>query len=385
MAIATPLSTKGRFIVDANGNRVRLAGVNWYGASEDLGVPAGLDRVDLQALAQLIAAQGFNSVRLPFSVWMIEQTAKVPQQYLTQNADLVGKNPLGVYDACVNALTDQGLIVIPNCHMLDRGWCCGNDDRNGLWFNDSFPEPKFDNAWNTIATRYKSNPLVAAMDIKNEPRPAMVSGKALKPNWGGGGPTDIAAMYTRVGKAIQQINPHPLIICEGLGYATNLKDVAKHPVQLNQANKVVYSMHDYSWSSHDGEDQAAYNNHMHTNGGYLLDTDPQKRAPVWIGEFGHVASNLTPQTTGWGAHIMTWLKDQDLDWCWWALNPTHGQSTVPFAEPAKAQRAKQGDKEPFGLLNQGWTDVGFPAVMSMLKAVMPPSTGPGTGATPHHT
>ena len=80
MAIATPLSTSGRFIVDTNGKRIRLAGVNWYGASEDMGVPAGLDRIDRGTLAGLIAAQGFNSVRLPFSVWMTEQTAPVPQQ-----------------------------------------------------------------------------------------------------------------------------------------------------------------------------------------------------------------------------------------------------------------------------------------------------------------
>jgi hypothetical protein len=39
--IATPLSTNGRFIVDKHGRRVRLAGVNWYGASEDSGLAAG--------------------------------------------------------------------------------------------------------------------------------------------------------------------------------------------------------------------------------------------------------------------------------------------------------------------------------------------------------
>jgi hypothetical protein len=39
-----PLSTSGRFIVDAKGNRVRLAGINWYGANEDSGLPPGLDR-----------------------------------------------------------------------------------------------------------------------------------------------------------------------------------------------------------------------------------------------------------------------------------------------------------------------------------------------------
>ncbi|MGD0066122.1 MAG: hypothetical protein ABSB76_22085, partial [Streptosporangiaceae bacterium] len=62
--IVTPLSTSGRFIVDAHGKRVRLAGVNWYGAHEDLGVAPGLDRTDRRALARAIAMQGFNSVRL---------------------------------------------------------------------------------------------------------------------------------------------------------------------------------------------------------------------------------------------------------------------------------------------------------------------------------
>ena len=121
LAIATPLSTSGRFIVDAHGERVRLAGVNWYGASEDVGVPVGLDCTDLSALAELISAQGFNCVRFPFSLWMTEQTTPVADEYLLRNPGLQGSTPLEVYDACVKALTDQGLIVIPNCHLLDFG------------------------------------------------------------------------------------------------------------------------------------------------------------------------------------------------------------------------------------------------------------------------
>ena len=105
MAIATPLSTSGRFIVDAQGNRVRLAGVNWYGASEDLGVPAGLDTVHRDQLAETIAGFGFNSVRFPFSVWMTQQTAPVPDQYLAANSDLSGSTPIQVYDACITSLT----------------------------------------------------------------------------------------------------------------------------------------------------------------------------------------------------------------------------------------------------------------------------------------
>jgi hypothetical protein len=43
MAIATPLSVSGRWITDANGNRVKLAGVNWAGARQDAMTPGGLD------------------------------------------------------------------------------------------------------------------------------------------------------------------------------------------------------------------------------------------------------------------------------------------------------------------------------------------------------
>jgi len=163
--MATPLSTSGRFIVDAHGRRVRLAGVNWYGAHEDLGVPPGLDRTHRSKLAKTIALHGFNSVRLPFSLWMTEQTKPVPDEYLAANPDLSGATPMQAYDACVEALTGAGLIVIPNCHMLDAGWCCSEADENGLWFNDRWPPAKFFAAWLGIAARYQENPLVAGMDI----------------------------------------------------------------------------------------------------------------------------------------------------------------------------------------------------------------------------
>jgi endoglucanase len=374
MAIATPLLTSGRFIVDANGRRVRLAGVNWYGASEDMGVPAGLDRIDRGTLAGLVAAQGFNSVRLPFSVWMTEQTAPVPQRALTANPDLFGKNPLEVFDACVKALTDKGLIVIPNCHLLDFGWCCTDDDTNGLWFNDRFPPQKFTAAWQVIATRYASNPLVAGMDIKNEPRSAKVGGQVLKPTWGTGGRTDFAAMYTSVGNAIHNVDPHALIICEGLGYASDLTGVHNHPVKLNKPNKVVYSMHDYHWFHTDAhQTQAAYIAAMTQKGGYI---PAGNIAPLWIGEFGRIAAAPQPGTQGpepWWGNIQAWLTQADIDWCWWALNPTHGQASTPGGgQVAHAG----GTAEPFGLLTPDWSGVGFPAIVTSLKAIMHPHSGP---------
>ncbi len=289
MPMEMPLSTNGRFIVDARGRRVRLAGVNWYGAHEDDGVAPGLDRADRRTLARRIALHGFNSVRLPFSLWMTEQTAPVPEEYLAANPDLSGATPIQVYDACVEALTGAGLIVIPNCHILDAGWCCSGDDANGMWYNDRWPEAKFYAAWQQMAERYKSNPLVAAMDLMNEPRRTRVGWRVITPTWGTRPKTDVAAMYTAVGNLIHQISPQVLIICEGLGYAADLTGVARHPVRLERSGKVVYSLHDYPWFHPAGQSRQAYFDQMDRAGGFILG---EQLAPLWIGEFGNDTRSL---------------------------------------------------------------------------------------------
>ena len=384
MAIAAPLRTSGRFIVDVGGHRIRLAGVNWFGAHQDHGVPAGLDRVHRTALAQTITRLGFNSVRFPFSVWMMDRTSAVADQYLAANRDLRGSTPMRVYDACVAALTGAGLIVIPNCHMLFGGWCCADDDNNGLWYNDSWPAAKFTAAWQNIARRYASNRLVAAMDIKNEPRPATVGGTKLSPAWGSGGSgTDFAAMYAATGNLIHQISPDVLIICEGLRYAADLTGVAAHPVRLARPNKVVYSLHDYPWYHPPNQSRPAFSAQMEKAGGYLLS---RGIAPVWIGEFGTDTGSLAnfglapSSRVGnaangvWWRNIQAWLAGADADWCWWGLNPSHAKGTTPVTNKLQYN---WGDRAVNGLLAQDWTGVANPTVLGLLQAMTAPRTGPG--------
>ena len=369
-----PLSTSGRFIVDARGRRVRLAGVNWYGAHEDFGVAPGLDRTDRRALARRIAGHGFNSVRLPFSLWMTEQTAPVPDRYLAANPDLAGATPIQVYDACVQALTGEGLIVIPNCHILDPGWCCSEDDGNGLWYNSRWPARKFFAAWQDIAARYQANPLVAAMDIMNEPRRTTVGWRVLTPTWGTRPKTDIADMYTTAGNLIHEISPDVLIICEGLSYAADLTGVARYPVRLERPGRVVYSMHDYPWFHPADQPRQAYLDQMRRNGGYIL---TEQIAPLWIGEFGNDArslANFAPGSAVWWNNFQAWLTGNDVDWCWWALNPTQPKGTVPVAN---RHRSAWGDPEPWGLLAPDWQGVANPDVLDLLKSMIPPRTGPG--------
>jgi len=369
--VQPPLSASGRYILDAHGRRVRLAGVNWYGAHEDDGVVSGLERTGRVQLARTIARLGFNSVRLPFSLWMTEQATPVPDEYLAANPDLSGATPMQVYDACVEALTGAGLVVILNCHTLDPGWCCADDDEQGLWFNDRWPAGRFFAAWQQLAARYRSNPLVAGMDIMNEPRRSTVGRRILTPAWGSGRTTDLAAMYTMAGNLIHEVSPDVLIICEGPGYAADLTGVARHPVRLERPGKVVYSLHDYSWFHPREQPRAAYLEQMHRAGGYLLS---ERIAPLWIGEFGIGTGSLAGFSGVWWNNFEAWLTENDVDWCWWALNGTQPRGTVPVVG---RHRSRWGDGEGFGLLAPDWRGVANPQVMDILRTMIPPRTGPG--------
>jgi hypothetical protein len=246
-----------------------------------------------------------------------------------------------------------------------------------MWFNDRWPAAKYLAAWQEMAVRYRSNPMVAGMDIMNEPRRSRVGGRVLTPTWGTGPATDIAAMYTAVGNLIHEVSPEVLIICEGLGFAADLTGVARHPVRLQRPGKVVYSLHDYSWFHPAGQPRAAYLDQMHRAGGYIL---TEETAPLWIGEFGNDTRSLdnfgraaSPQSAWWN-NVEAWITEHDVDWCWWPLNPTQPRGTVPVTGQ---QRSRWGDPEHWGLLAPDWRGVANPQVLDILKALIPPRTGPG--------
>ena len=81
-------------------------------------------------------------------------------------------------------------------------------------------------------------------DLHNEP---------YNGTWGGGGPNDWAAAAERAGNAIGAVNPNWLIFVEGVGtyqgqsywWGGNLMGVKDRPIELDVANKLVYSPHDY--------------------------------------------------------------------------------------------------------------------------------------------
>lgn len=106
-----PLKTKGKHIVDAKDKRFKLQCVSWSGAQEKWFVPSGLWQQPVNTITRLAKQAGFNCIRIVWSTEMVLRssngTATVPQQAVSANPELVGKSPLQVMDAVINAIAQQ--------------------------------------------------------------------------------------------------------------------------------------------------------------------------------------------------------------------------------------------------------------------------------------
>jgi len=335
-----PLRTKSRNIVDHNGQRVKLASVNWYGGSDELFVPSGLDIRHRSEIAKLIRHLGFNSVRLPYSDEMVMDNPIIEEDLLWANQDLIGLRALDVYIAVAESLTDAGIAVIPNNHITQAAWCCGINICDTAWYNNqlgpvcrvSQTEEQWIENWVMVMSSFKDNPLVIGPDLRNEPR-----GFWGTMPWG-----KWATAAERVGNQLLTINPEWLIFVEGVSSSNDLSGVRKRPVMLDVPDRVVYSAHVYSWSGW-GSREGMYAKRpflsfvksMKENWAYLLE---ENIAPVWVGEFGGPHEPSEGDFHYWN-NLLKFLKLVDADFGYWAINP---------------RKPHDNEKESYSLVEDDW-------------------------------
>ncbi|MFB6836460.1 glycoside hydrolase family 5 protein [Streptomyces sp. NPDC056361] len=358
-----PLSTRGRYIVDAQGNRFKLKASNWAGAQgtyEGSGsesdvanhqadqmsnnIPLGLDRVPMAEILADFHALGINSIRLPYSDAMIDDETLVPNYAVAANPQLADKTPLEVFDAVVEALTADGFAVILNNHTTTYRFCCSLDG-NERWNTSQTTQEWIDN-WLFLVNRYKSNKRVVGADLRNEVRRDWND----DPNWGWGNDHDLYEAFQQAGNAILEADPDMLIIMEGINWQGIPQGMFPHgrptltPVRnlsntLIHSGKLVYSAHFYGFTGphHTGSSGGWQNGE--TNDPRYRDLSPEDlikvvddqalfvteegqhfTAPVWISEFGTGGRGQTDQKEkDWFARFTDILVENDTDFAQWPL------------------------------------------------------------------
>lgn len=372
LAPPVPLETSGRFIVDADGERVKLASINWYGASDKLHIVGGLDHAHIDDIVRSIRALGMNSVRLPFSNEMMTITTPIDPKYVSANPQLVGLTPLEIFDETIDALSREGILIILNNHTSTGMWCCGVDS-DGLWFTRRFSEERWIEDWKTIVKRYRNKRYVVGADLRNEVRINPSPGFGT-PHWAD--PTkpkklDWHAAAQRAGNEVLKVNPNILIVVEGVNFPRDhLSRVAEFPIVLDRPNRLVYAAHNYAFTSPEGITGTLYRNmdwetfsaKMDEEWGYVVEEDQPYTAPVWVSEFGVGFDPDEEEDRTWFTNIMRYLEEGDFDFAYWPLNPGPKAS---------------GHDEPYGLLELDWVTPRDDFRTRALRDIAAPTTGPG--------
>jgi endoglucanase len=316
------LHTNGAQIVDENGSAVRLTGLSWFGLETSNYAPHGLWSRSMASMLDQIQSLGYNTLRVPFSSQLFDSGSAPNGVDYAKNPDLVGKSGLEILDALIAGAGARHMRVILDRHRPD------SNAQSPLWYTDQYPEARWIADWKMLATRYQNNPTVVGMDLHNEPHdPA---------TWGdGNNATDWRLAAERAGNAVLAINPHVLIVVEGIqtaGGSTywwggNLKNAGAAPVQLSVPNQLVYSAHDYpasvfnqTWfgaSNYPANLPSVWDEHW----GYLI---AQQIAPVWVGEFGTKDQSASDQQ--WFASITSYMKSKAISFAFWCWNPDSGDT-----------------------------------------------------------
>jgi endoglucanase len=328
--------TSGSQILDSSNQAVRITGINWFGFETSNYVAHGLWSRDYKDMLNQIASLGYNTIRLPFSDQLFDSgsTPNSISFYGSNgpiNTDLQGLTTgLQIMDKIISYGGSIGLRFILDHHRPDSG------AQSALWYTSAYPQSRWLSDWKMLANHYAGNTAVIGADLDNEPHtPAC---------WGCGDPTvDWRLAAETAGDAVLSISPHWLIFVEGTDcwgpggsttgdcywWGGNLEGAAQYPVQLNVANQLVYSAHDYpaDVASQPWFSDPTYPNNMpgiwDKFWGYIA---KQGVAPVWLGEFGTTLATTSDQQ--WFTAITNYLGKgaTGINWTYWSWNPDSGDT-----------------------------------------------------------
>ncbi len=347
------LYTDGNRIVDKNGKRVWLTGVNWFGYNTGTNTFDGLWNSQLKPSVEAIADHGFNLIRVPISAELINQWARgeYPKANYNNayNPELNNMNSLQIFDYFLKLAEENGIKVMPDIHSAETN---ASGHNVNLWYTPKISVEDYYSALEWMADRYKDNDTIIAYDLKNEPhgKPYEGDGAAIwndskdANNWKYVAETAAARILAK--------NPNVLILVEGTEiypidlntnsdyHSTNDKDyyfnwwggnlraVKDYPINLGKyQNKLVYSPHDYGptvykqpWFEGNYTFDSLMNDCWRDNWFYI---HKDNTAPLLIGEWGGFMRepNLT-----WMTYMRKLIKDNKLNHTFWCFNANSGDT-----------------------------------------------------------
>lgn len=390
-----PLSSSSRWILDAAGQRVKLRCINWAGHLE-ANVPEGLHRQPVEHTADWIAAQGFNCVRLTYSIDMarnpdvrvedsfrsaataagVDEAAMVALYAAAaqENPFLRGATVLDVFDRVQAALWDRGVMTILDNHVSKASWCCDLGDGNG-WWKDARPymaenSRYFDTGeWHdglrAMAAWSRTRPGVVGLSLRNELRASVLQIPLAADTW--------LAYMPPAAQLVHDANPDALVVVGGVNGGTDLSPLRTRAMGLGSwASKRVWEAHSYSFTITTPSLgicpllKAEYGGLF----GFVLEQGQRHTGPLFLSEFGVGMTGgphdgLSDDDYRYLTCLVEYMESNDADWALWAVQGSY------------YVRGKTVDyNETWGALDYDWSGWRNPKFKSMLGKMVDVTQGP---------
>ncbi|KAI4869424.1 glycoside hydrolase family 5 protein [Hypoxylon rubiginosum] len=392
-----PLSTSSRWILDADGQRVKLRCVNWAGHQE-ANLPEGLNKQSVDYIASFIAQQGFNCVRLTYSIdHALSPDVPVSDSFVAaagaanvsvtdmsgMYAQVADKNPFvsgattrAVFEAVIAALWKNGVMTILDNHVSKASWCCNIDDGNGWWdegfgYNDMnsryFKTQEWLDGLEAIATWSVSQPGVIGMGLRNEVREWLLQGINGRADW--------YDFMTQAATRVHAANPELLVVMGGTQSATDLTHIrANRNIDWTAwQGKHVWEWHAYSFTVTFALAKGNCDLLKQTYGlfdGFLLEQDQPYTAPLILSEFGFGMtggpnSGLSDDDNAYFTCLRDYVTGNDGEWALWAVQGSY-----------YVRQGAVGADEGWGLMDADWTGLRNPNVTALLAPMFQVTQGP---------
>ncbi|KAH7083200.1 glycoside hydrolase superfamily [Paraphoma chrysanthemicola] len=395
-----PYSTSGRDIVDARGQKVTWAGVNWPMSGETM-IPEGLEFASVSDILDDIASVGWNYIRMGYAIEMVDQVydrngEDVPLEVAMIHAlgyvngtkvtnEILAKNPgwttqttrFEIWSDITKTAESKGIFISPDVHVGKAQWCCSHIDGNA-WFDDlNFNASHWRRGLSYVANWAKDHPNVVSMSLRNELRESW-NVTNLYYNW-----DTLVGNMTAGSDAIHAANPDILILWGGMQYGqdlsalttgknlwtapcykcTAIRDAARRqPKVFNLddhawAHKLVWEIHLYSMSEDiDTGNCDIVKAGFYRNGFNALGIDPPsacnitndcpkavRQTPVIISEFGSAQDETLFNNTLQNC-LKEYTIENDVSWMVWGVAGSY-----------RIRSGIQGFPDTWGLTNYNWT------------------------------